>query len=54
MSRIGRKTTKEVIKKIMATVFDDVVLSKYSFTIFKGKNPYNILMINTVIFGMSD
>ncbi|XP_060846416.1 uncharacterized protein LOC132926085, partial [Rhopalosiphum padi] len=50
LGRIGRKTAKEVIKKIMATIFSDAILNQYSYTGFKGKKPFNNLMVNRVIF----
>ncbi|XP_016657972.1 uncharacterized protein LOC107883083 [Acyrthosiphon pisum] len=50
LSRIGGKTAKEVIKKIMATIFSDAILNQYSYTGFKGKKPFNSLMVNRVIF----
>jgi hypothetical protein len=36
----------------MATIFSDAILNQYSYTGFRGKNPFNNLMVNRVIFGM--
>lgn len=48
---VGHKDLGNSVRRIMARVFDDTFLIKYSTYGFKGKLPFNKLLMYRVIVG---
>jgi len=49
--RVGRKSAKQMIQKIMKKVFSDFVLKDFTYFGLRNKYNFSSLLINRVIFG---
>ncbi|XP_022160848.1 uncharacterized protein LOC111026963, partial [Myzus persicae] len=50
LARIGGKSLKNIIYKIMQNVFDDRLLMQYTYYGLRNKNNFSLLSINKLIF----
>jgi len=51
LARVGGKSLKSMIYKMMKKVFDDQILISYTYYGLRNKNNFSLLAINKAIFG---